>query len=218
MDSTFPSVLIISDVRLYGEGLAAFLSEDKRLGKAKACADVGAVLQTLSVEHFNLVCVDHGMETAPWLTQQLIARKFNVILLCMRQDTSAIADFLEAGIAGYVGKDASLEDLVRVVESAAKQEILCSREVACTLHRRIDRFTADRGASPDNRLTQREQEISRLLKLGWSNKRIARHLNITVSTTKNHVHHILEQLGVGSRAEAASMLLRSLGEISAPGP
>ena len=52
-------------------------------------------------------------------------------------------------------------------------------------------------------LTPRELEILKLLAQGQTNSQIARALQISVSTTKHHVHHILEKLGVSDRMQAA---------------
>jgi DNA-binding NarL/FixJ family response regulator len=208
MQASLSGVLIVSDVRLFREGLAAFLAEDSRLGAVAACADSASALEALDATNFAAVCVDCGMDRAPQLTRLLIAKKVNVVLLGMKNDTHAVIDCLEAGIAGYVCKDASVDDLIRVLRSVVNHEVVCSREVAKMLHRRVSATLSQRADASQTDLTSREQEVSRLLEWGWSNKRIAGHLNISVSTTKNHVHNILEKLCVGSRAEAAAMLRR----------
>jgi LuxR family maltose regulon positive regulatory protein len=58
----------------------------------------------------------------------------------------------------------------------------------------------------DVRLTDREVEIVRLLEQALTNKEIARHLGIEVSTVKTHVHSILEKLRVGRRRDAVAHL------------
>jgi DNA-binding NarL/FixJ family response regulator len=67
--------------------------------------------------------------------------------------------------------------------------------------------SADPG--PVDELTARELEILELVDAGLSNKEIAAHLAIEVATVKNHVHHILEKLGVHRRAEAVAVMRRS---------
>jgi DNA-binding NarL/FixJ family response regulator len=56
------------------------------------------------------------------------------------------------------------------------------------------------------RLTSREIQILRLISQGLSNKEIARELGISVATVKNHVHSVLEKLGVQSRSQAAARI------------
>ncbi len=62
--------------------------------------------------------------------------------------------------------------------------------------------------SPANPLSPREREILRLLAEGHSTRRLANELHISHVTTRNHIHHILEKLGVHSRAEAVSFAYR----------
>ena len=59
------------------------------------------------------------------------------------------------------------------------------------------------------RLTLREREIVGLIARGLSNKEIARRLGIEVTTVKNHVHNILDKLGVARRADAVATLWSS---------
>ena len=54
-----------------------------------------------------------------------------------------------------------------------------------------------------NRLTTQERTITVLIKRGFTNAQIAERLTIEVGTVKNHVHHILQKLGLRSRTEVA---------------
>jgi DNA-binding NarL/FixJ family response regulator len=62
------------------------------------------------------------------------------------------------------------------------------------------------GREAPARLTARELEIFELIHEGYSNKEIARALSIELATVKNHVHHVLEKLGVTRRGQAAALL------------
>lgn len=58
-------------------------------------------------------------------------------------------------------------------------------------------------------LTQRETEILRRVAAGLQNKEIAQELAISLATVRNHVHNVLEKLGVHSKLEAVSLAFRS---------
>ena len=84
--------------------------------------------------------------------------------------------------------------------------------MAATLFLRIATLAAEGAHQPPlNRLTSREHEIVLLIEEGLSNKQIARRPQIEVATVKNHVHHILEKLGVAGRGEAAARLRAEVG-------
>jgi two-component system, NarL family, nitrate/nitrite response regulator NarL len=114
----------------------------------------------------------------------------------------------EAGVAGYVPRDGSLQDLVATLESVARGEVLCSPRLAAALFRRVAALAAGRPAAPADPagelLTPREREIVELIDLGLSNKEIASRLSIGSATVKNHVHNLLEKLGATRRGEAAA--------------
>jgi DNA-binding NarL/FixJ family response regulator len=111
----------------------------------------------------------------------------------------------EAGVAGYVRREGSLEDLVVAVEGVARGEMLCSPELAGSLWRRVAVLSANQQvASNVADLTRREREVVRLIDHDLSNKEIARQLGIGVATVKNHVHNLLDKLHVNTRAQAAA--------------
>jgi DNA-binding CsgD family transcriptional regulator len=60
------------------------------------------------------------------------------------------------------------------------------------------------GADEDERLTPREREVLALVARGYTNPRIARSLKMSASTVRTHMEHILEKLGVRTRAAAAA--------------
>lgn len=113
------------------------------------------------------------------------------------------------GASGYLLMDASLDDLVGNIRAVMNGETLCSPRVASlafdrvsTLTRQIESGQVGNGT----RLTKRETEIVRLIDEGLSNKEIAVHLHIEVSTVKNHVHNILDKLHLHNRYSAAKHL------------
>jgi DNA-binding NarL/FixJ family response regulator len=118
---------------------------------------------------------------------------------------------LEAGASGYVLQGASIDELVRCLRAVARGGAVCSPEVAGLVIGRLAEYSSHwrhvrEGAAV--RVTPREIEILRLVDGGLSNKEIARHLRIELQTVKNHVHNILDKLGVGRREEAVRFARR----------
>jgi len=112
----------------------------------------------------------------------------------------------EVGVAGVVGRDASVEELLDAVASAQRDELHCPPRLASLMFRRLTAMVT--GGNVDRlSLTSRQTQIVRLIETGLSNKEIARQLSIEVSTVKNHVHNLLGKLRVAHRWQAPAVAL-----------
>jgi two-component system nitrate/nitrite response regulator NarL len=201
--------LIVSDVRLYREALAWRLAQTGRV-TVLATAERGdvALAQTIDLRP-DVVIVDRAMNEAMSIARAVGERSCaKVVAFAIADVDDAVLECAEAGLSGYVTRDATIDDLVDTIERAVRGEVLCSPRVAATLFRRLAAL-ASAVAPPTMRppeLTQREREIAALVERGLSNKEIASRLAIGTATVKNHVHNILEKLDVSRRGEAAASL------------
>ena len=112
----------------------------------------------------------------------------------------------QAGISGYVPNTASLSELSLLLLRISRGEQFCSSQVTGALLRRIG-DPAEAAAvvpGPHEALTGRERDILRLVKLGLTNKEIARRLDIGLGTAKTHVHNLLGKLKLSSRVQIAA--------------
>jgi DNA-binding NarL/FixJ family response regulator len=137
----------------------------------------------------------------------------------MPDQEDTLLEWAEAGVAGFVPREASMEDLIVTLVCAVRGEFRCSPQFAGRLLGRLRQHGhVDLQAPVDeNPLTPRECEIVSLIDRGLSNKAIAASLGIEMATVKNHVHNLLEKLHVHRRGEAAARL-RGRGVLhSAPG-
>jgi len=203
-------VLIVSDVRLYREGLAHILAEERRLAIVGATADPQVAVRLIVQHGADIALVDMAMPPGFAAIRGLAAAApdLKVVALGVRETEQDLIACAEAGVAGYVPRAASVEDLVAALESVGRGELLCSAQTAAALLRRVAALAAGRGGSaqPLSNLTRREREIGGLLEAGLSNKDIAVRLGIEVATVKNHVHNVLEKLQVHRRGQAAARL------------
>jgi DNA-binding NarL/FixJ family response regulator len=95
--------------------------------------------------------------------------------------------------------------LARVGEARPRLELLYQRSNDAALARRAG-FRRRSPKAPDEILSPREMEVLQLLARGFRNREIAKALVISDSTTKVHVRHILEKMGVRTRTEAVARL------------
>ena len=201
--------IILSGVRLYCEGLAHRLASNKQLnivGIATELDEAHALARELRP---GVIIIDAS------------SREFLRIISSLRQLTNAVVVAFavnddegeaiacaEAGVNAFVERDASVDDLVRAVIGCSRGELTLSPRLVAALFRRIGFLARMTSVMPANDLTVREAEIYALVRQGQSNKEIAVTLGISLPTVKNHVHRVLEKLGVHRRAEAAALTRR----------
>lgn len=201
-------VFILAGTRLYRQGLARVIDADERfrvVGEAEDLAGALAQLGALDPGP-DVILLDHAIPEGGGAVRRLheVAPGLRVLTLAVREAEGDVLPWAEAGVAGFVTRDASLEDLLASVSVAAAGGSLCSPRLAAVLLARVASLAGERRPSSAlAELTRREREIALLLEEGLSNKEIALRLRIQVPTVKNHVHSILEKLQVRRRGEAA---------------
>lgn len=198
-------VFIVAGVRLYRDALVDVLARVESLCVVGAQAGGGGVLAHLAASRPDVALLDMAMPQSYTLARdfQRSVPEISVVALGVRASEPEQLTCAEAGITGYVTADASLEELIAVIESAARGELICSPSLVRGLVRSLAALAAERApAPPQAPLTPRERQILALLEQHLSNKEIAVHLRIEVATVKNHVHKLLKKLGVHRRHEA----------------
>lgn len=201
-------VLVVSPVRIYREGIAEGLSRD-----GPFCAESAPPALASLRSPPDLLVFDAGADDALPIARSLTTRWPDARMVVLGVETAPdVLRWAQIGASGFIGWDAPLDAVARVVEAAARGELLCSPGLALALCRRVTALSAALDV-PGAPLTAREREIARLLERGLSNKEIASQLSIQAATVKNHVHRILGKLGAKRRGEAASRIRQLHAEL-----
>jgi DNA-binding NarL/FixJ family response regulator len=200
-------VLLWSNVRIYRDGLASSLVGDQRIGGVAAVADAAACRDAALRIEPDVAVIDAGSRVAVEVASDLHRCGVGVVALGIAVPDADVVALAEAGVSAYLTQDQSLDDLMLAILAVARGETDCNPRVTALLLRHM---ASGGGAGRDRgertvRLTRREAEILRLMRDGLTNKQIAARLSIELPTAKNHVHHILQKLGAGTRAEAVAM-------------
>jgi two-component system nitrate/nitrite response regulator NarL len=204
-----PRIIIVSDTRLYREALALSLARVDRVVVVGVADTVASALACIEEKNPDVALLDFAMHDALALGYAIAAAQMpvKVVAFSVADTEDEVCECAEAGIAGYVARNGSKEDLIAAVENAVRGEVLCSPRVAASLFRRLAAHVqTTKQRPPEAELTSREQDIIALIDRGLSNKEIARQLKISLATVKNHVHNILEKLQVRRRGAAAALL------------
>jgi len=137
-----------------------------------------------------------GIEGMPALLQAVPEVK--VLMLSMQDDPEYVREAFEAGASGYVLKEAADTDVVDAVRAVAAGERYVHPALGARL---IAAESEERKRAQSDPLSEREREVLRLLALGHTNQEIAALLYISVRTAETHRAHIMQKLGLSSRAE-----------------
>jgi two-component system, NarL family, nitrate/nitrite response regulator NarL len=202
-------LLIVADVRLYREGMYASLSTRPHFSLVGAAGDLEEALRLSAQLRPDIVILDMATRKSLAIVRSIReqAHDIHVVGYGVEEVEGEILACAEAGLAGYVPSDASLDDLVKRVESVHRGELLCTPRIAAALFRRLEARPHGEGSVPAGLiLSARERQVLTLIARGLSNKEIAVDLHIEVCTVKHHVHNLFDKLHVRSRVQAAARL------------
>ena len=136
-----------------------------------------------------------------------------VILAGAEGDDGWALQALKSGARGILGKSATVETLLKAVRVVHEGEVWASKRVlTLTVEELAARGLSPRQAEPSikNRLSEREQEIARLIASGLRNKEVADRLAITEATVKAHLTHVFQKLMLRSRGQLAALYHQNL--------
>ena len=125
------------------------------------------------------------------------------VILTTFDDEDLLFDSLRAGARGYLLKDVSLEQLEGAIRTVADGGTLIRPAMTEHLERVGEQLkTSFPSLDPPDPLTERETQVLRFMAGGFSNREIARSLELSAGTVKNHISSILSKLGVRDRTRA----------------
>ncbi|MGQ0501312.1 MAG: response regulator transcription factor [Panacagrimonas sp.] len=188
------TMLFIDDHPIYGDGLAFALSRSLPQLKVRVVKSGVAALDALAREDTDLVLSDYRLPGEDGLTllKCLTARHPSVAmgLLCADATPELARRAREVGVVCCLSKERDMSAM-----ADALQQVLAGELV----------FDARAPTSEQDGISDRRLEILRLAALGLTNKQIARKLNVTERTVKDHWSIIFERLGATNRAQAVNL-------------
>jgi len=203
------SVALIEDNRLVREGMMAMVNQTADFKVVAAGPSVDSAL--LRATKPQVILLDVGLWDDDSLRVAEIVKKESpdskVIIMDLLPVDEDIVDFVNAGVAGFILKDATFEDLVTTIRSVAEGAHVLPPALTSTLFSQIAKDAVLRGraaAMESVRMTGREREVIGLIGEGLSNKEIAGRLNIATHTVKSHVRNVMEKLALHTRLQIAA--------------
>ncbi|MED5610473.1 MULTISPECIES: two-component system response regulator NarL [Pseudomonas] len=198
-------ILLVDDHPMMRRGVIQLLEFEDDLCVVGEAGSGEEALQLAAELDPDMILLDlnmkgmNGLETLRALRERGVDAR--IVVFTVSDDRGDVISVLRAGADGYLLKDMEPERLLEHIRQAATGQLSISPQLAQVLAQAL------RGGDEQPKrledLTDRERQILRQLAQGFSNKMIARKLDITEGTVKVHVKRVLHKLGMRSRVEAA---------------
>jgi DNA-binding NarL/FixJ family response regulator len=205
------SILVIEDNRLLRDGLSAMIGEQKDLKVLAAFGDCTKALQFIRKSQPNIMLLDLGLRNQNSLQLVKILKKdfkkIKVIVMDLVPLQEDVLIFVQAGVSGFILKDATVNDFLHTIRSVAGgAKILPPCLTESLFAQIVDKAVTESSTSKiigAVKMTRRERQVIDLVADGFTNKEIAQKLHLSTYTIKSHIHNILEKLALHTRVQIA---------------
>jgi DNA-binding NarL/FixJ family response regulator len=212
-------LVIADDQRLFRQSLRIVLEHESHLKVIGEASDGQEAYELAKALRPDVVLMDvempklDGIAATKILVKALVGIK--ILILSSYSDDDRVIQGIQAGAVGYIVKDATPEEFVKIIRATHEGLEIASPYLA-NLHpvvlARLQGAHAAAAPVPalsfsGLNLSPREREIVDLLALGKSNKEMADQLSLSSDTIKAHLQHIFRKVGVSSRLEAVVFFL-----------
>jgi DNA-binding NarL/FixJ family response regulator len=199
-------VLVVDDQTLVRQGIRSLLELADGIEVAGEAEDGARALERIEELRPDVVLLDLRMPVVDGIGVLEALRERAAappcLILTTFDDDAAVLEGMRAGAKGYLLKDVTLERLVHAIEELAAGRTMVTPAVTERVLRGLGSRGAGHGFERPDPLTEREVEVLRLMAGGYSNREIARALDVSEGTVKNHVSSVLSKLGVRDRTRA----------------
>ena len=205
------SILIIEDNRLLRDGLASILKKQPDMHIVATVGNGENILLIMDKVKPHIVLLDLGLRNQNSLQIVKLSKKHfpgtKIIVMDLIPLQADVFEFVEAGVAGFILKDASITEFLKTIRSVYQGAQILPQHLTGSLFSQIVEHAIN-GSKPSaivesTRMTKREKQVIALIADGATNKEIALKLHLSTYTVKSHVHNILEKLALSTRVQIA---------------
>lgn len=207
------SVLLADDHRILREGIRSLLEKAPDIevvGEASEGGEAVAKAQQLSPDVVLMDITMPGMNGLE-ATRQIKALKpgIKVLILTMHESNQYISQFLRSGASGYVLKDTAASELVGALRAVSQGDAFLYPSIARKLlEEYLQKVQNGEESQSYDGLTEREQEVLKMIAEGRTNKEIADMLSLSIRTIQAHRANLMGKLHMHDRTELVRYAIR----------
>jgi DNA-binding NarL/FixJ family response regulator len=203
-------ILLVDDHPMMRQGLAALIGSEPDLETCGEAENAAKAMAALAAHPIDLVLLDltlpdkNGVEVIKDI--RALHPAVRVLVVSMHDEAIYAERVLRAGACGYIMKQEGGPKLLQAIREVLAGQISVSEKVSARI---LELFSGrGSGASPMEKLTDREFEVFQLIGQGLATRQIADKLHLSVKTVEVHRLHIKEKLAVTSAPELVRFAVR----------
>lgn len=208
------NILIADDQTLMCDGLKTILELEENFNVMGIAKNGAEVLEFCKINKPDLILMDIRMPRMDGVKCTKILKtlypEIKVLVLTTFNDTEYIVEALNYGAAGYILKDIEGDELIKAINDAYKGSLMMPASVAKKLAEKLSQSTVVVNVHKEEKVlkdfSEREEEIAKMMTMGFNNKQIASSLFISEGTAKNYISSIYSKIGTSDRFEAVKLL------------
>lgn len=204
-------VMIVDDHSIIREGLRQLLELEGDFEVVEEAGDGIECLRKLEQIIPDVLLLDinmpnmNGLEVLENIKENRVAVK--VLVLTVHNEVEYLLKAIDIGVNGYILKDSGSAELKKAIFTIMEGEDYIQPSLIPALNSKM--INRDINIVMVDKLTKRELEVLKLLAVGMYNREIAKKLDISERTVKNHVSNIFKKIEVTDRTQAAVFAIRN---------
>jgi DNA-binding NarL/FixJ family response regulator len=203
-------VLIVDDHPVTRDGLRTAFNMADEIDVVGEAASGEEAIHVVAETKPDIVFMDVRMPGMNGIQATRQIRENNpdtkIILFTIDESRASVAEAIQAGVSGYLLKDASVGELINAARQAMAGKAVIHPSLTQAFIEEVQ--LVDRPSSPEAPLSPREVEILQKIAYGATTKEVADQLGISFHTVKTHLERIFEKLGANDRAQAVAIAIR----------
>lgn len=204
-------VMLADDHILMREGIRQLLEFDGSIEVVDEASDGEECLDKLVTSKPQVLLLDINMPKKNGIKVLEEIKKngmdVKVLILTVHNEVEYLIQAVDIGVEGYILKDSESAELKRAINAIVNGENYIQPKLIPVLNQRLVNRDVDKDRIES--LTNRELEVLIQVANGLFNREIAKSLNISERTVKNHIFNIFKKIGVSDRTQAAVFAIKN---------